>query len=194
MIHQPNRGTYIKKQSLPEQFYHSCLGKFTIAAAALGVLALIAMITIPPDEKISQETMDNVRECILQNDTIQSDQIDNTLSNVMRMFTSVQEEKFDRNLAEALEKYNTLKIYHHTLYSTAYIHNNFKPEGSRVAIGILGMVIPTVNYGDLLLRSTVIRHEKDAPTIQNPQPASKEEENDDDMGEASDLTPFKGKY
>ena len=175
-----------------EQFYHSCLGKLALAAAAVGVLALIAMLTIPSDEKISKETMDNVRECILQNDTIQSDQIDNTLSNVMRMFTSVPEEAFDRDLAKAIEKYNTLKIYHHTLYSTAYIHNNYRPEGSRVAIGILGMVIPTVNYSDLLLRSTVIRHEKDDPIIQSPQPVNKEDE--DDMGEAPDLTPFKGKY
>ena len=92
-----------------EQFYHSCLGKLALAAAAVGVLALIAMLTIPSDEKISKETMDNVRECILQNDTIQSDQIDNTLSNVMRMFTSVPEEAFDRDLAKAIEKYNTLK-------------------------------------------------------------------------------------
>ena len=192
MIHQPDRGTYNKNASMLEQFYHSCLGKLALAAVAVGVLALIAMLTIPSDEKISKETMDNVRECILQNDTIQSDQIDNTLSNVMRMFTSVPEEAFDRNLAKAIEKYNTLKIYHHTLYSTAYIHNNYRPEGSRVAIGILGMVIPTVNYSDLLLRSTVIRHEKDDPIIQSPQPVNKED--DDDMGEAPDLTPFTGKY
>ena len=35
---------------------------------------------------------------------------------------------------------------------TALLHNNFRPEGIRVGVGIFGIVIPTVNFNDFLFR------------------------------------------
>ena len=46
MIHQPDRGTYNKNAGMLEQFYHSCLGKLALAAAAVGVLALIILFSL----------------------------------------------------------------------------------------------------------------------------------------------------
>ena len=44
-----------------------------------------------------------------------------------------------------------MEAHRHLFYSTAYIHNNTHPEGTRVAIGFLGFVFSTVQYTDLLL-------------------------------------------
>ena len=154
---RPNRGTYNKHASVANQFYHSCLGKITLMFAAFGVLALIAMVTRPSDERMESESIDNIKECIAENDSIQGDHIDDAVGNAIHVFTSANDAAIKADVLEAFNKYNQLKVYHHTLYKTAYIHNNFRPQGSRVSIGILGVVIPTVNFEDILLQANRIR-------------------------------------
>jgi hypothetical protein len=44
-----------------------------------------------------------------------------------------------------------LEIFNHSFFRTAYIVNNIHPEGTRVGIGMFGVVYPTVLYKDLLL-------------------------------------------
>ena len=44
-----------------------------------------------------------------------------------------------------------MEIYHHPLYSTAYIFNNMHPEGVRIGVGVYGLVVPTLTFHDLLL-------------------------------------------
>ena len=149
--------------SIASQFYHSCLGKITIMFAALGVLALIAMITRPSDERMESESIDNLKECIADNDSIQGDQIDDAVGNFIHFFTSADDNAIKPDVLEAFNKYNQLKVYHHPLYKTAYVHNNFRPQGSRVGIGIFGIVIPTVNFEDILLQANRMRD--DIPDI-----------------------------
>ena len=44
-----------------------------------------------------------------------------------------------------------MEIYHHPLYSTAYLFNNMHPEGVRIGVGVYGLVVPTLTFHDLLL-------------------------------------------
>ena len=60
---------------------------------------------------------------------------------------------------EDFHKYNRVEIYHHTFFSTSYIISNFNSSGARAAIGVFGMVIPTVNFGDFILRNGPVRKE-----------------------------------
>ncbi|MBR1688078.1 MAG: hypothetical protein IJ710_06030 [Prevotella sp.] len=155
-MYQPDRGTY-KKQSFLQMFYHSCLGKFIILLAFIVLLLVVAHVTVPSEEKMRTEMADDIRECIQENDSIQGDKLDDAVGNFFRIFTTADTTANDRELLDAFYKYNRIEIFRHGLYATARIHNNYRPEGTRVGFGIFGIVIPTVNFNDLLMRVGPLR-------------------------------------
>ena len=145
------------KENYGQMFYHSCLGKIIILIGVLALLAIIAVLTVPSEQKMREEINDDIRQCIQENDSIQSDQLDDALGNIMRIVTEADSTIDDKELMANFNKYNKVEIYRHAMYATAYIHNNFRPEGTRVGIGIFGIVIPTVNFNDFLLRAAPMR-------------------------------------
>ena len=151
-MQQDARNSYRTKQSLPQEFYHSCLGKIAILVVLFFVLFVIAVITVPSDEKMEREMMDNIRECIHDNDSIKGDAIDDAVANFSRVFTEIDSTVNDKEVMEAFHKYNKLEIYRHSFYSTARLRNNLRSgEGIRVGVGIFNIVIPTVKYSDIIL-------------------------------------------
>lgn len=150
-MQQDARNSYRTKQSLPQEFYHSCLGKIAILVVLFFVLFVIAVITVPSDEKMEREMMDNIRECIHDNDSIKGDAIDDAVANFSRVFTEIDSTVNDKEVMEAFHKYNKLEIYRHSFYSTARLRNNLSGEGIRVSVGIFNIVIPTVKYSDIIL-------------------------------------------
>lgn len=155
---QDEKNSYRTKQTFFETFYHSCLGKIIILIAFIGILFLIAAITIPSNEKMETEMLDNIRECIQQNDSIKGDGIDDAVANIARIFTQADTTINDKDAMEAFFKYNKLEIYRHSFYSTARLRNNLSPEGIRVGVGIYNLVIPTVKYSDIILFISTIKN------------------------------------
>ena len=168
MLNDTTKNDYRTKQSLFQEFYHSCFGKIVILIGILLVLFIIAVITIPSNEKMEREMMDNIRECIQENDSIKGDGIDDALSNISRIFTEADTTFNDKEAMEAFEKYNKLEIYRHTFYATARLRNNLNPEGIRVGIGIFNLVIPTVKYSDIILFISTIKNYNTARLIEPP--------------------------
>ena len=157
-MEQDNKNSYRTKQSLPQEFYHSCLGKIIILLVLLFVLFVIAVITVPSDEKMETEMMDNIRECIQQNDSIKGDAIDDAVANFSRIFTEADTTFNDKEVMEAFHKYNKLEIYRHSFYTTARLRNNLSAEGIRVGVGIFNLVIPTIKYSDIILFVSTIKN------------------------------------
>lgn len=157
-MEKDQKNSYRTQQSLFQEFYHSCLGKIVILLVFIGILMLIALITVPSKEKMETEMMDNIRECIQENDSIHGDAIDDAIGNMLRIFSHADTTANDQEAMEAFEKYNKLEIYRHALYSTAHIRNNLNPQGIRVGIGIFNIVIPTVRYSDIILFVTNIKN------------------------------------
>lgn len=149
-MEQFNRNTY-KRQSVAQEFYNSCLGKIIILAVVTVVLLIVAIATVPSDEVMTTEMEDNIRECLQDNDSIRGDAIDAFVDNLSNIFTEADTLRDNQEVMKAYRKYNRLRIYRHTCYSTARIHNNMNPEGIRVGWGFFGIVVPTVVYSDLLL-------------------------------------------
>ncbi len=182
-MEQDNKNSYRTKQSLPQEFYHSCLGKIVILLVLLFVLFIIAVMTRPSDEKMQTEMMDNIRECIQQNDSIKGDAIDDAVANMSRIFTVADTTINDKEAMEAFDKYNKLEIYQHSFYSTARLRNNLSAEGIRVGIGIFNLVIPTVKYSDIILFvSTIKNYNKERLIDPVPQ--------DDYIGENPNVTEY----
>ena len=182
-MEQDNKNSYRTKQSLPQEFYHSCLGKIVILLVLLFVLFIIAVMTRPSDEKMQTEMMDNIRECIQQNDSIKGDAIDDAVANMSRIFTEADTTVNDKEAMEAFDKYNKLEIYRHSFYSTARLRNNLSAEGIRVGIGIFNMVIPTIKYSDIILFvSTIKNYNKERLIDPVPQ--------DDYVGENPNVTEY----
>ena len=150
-MQQTDRGRYKTDESVSGMFYHSCLGKLIIMGCIVGILLFLAHITVPDEETMMSETMDNIYQCIAANDSIQRDWIDDTIGNVGNMFTHADSMP-DQATMRTFEKYNRLEYHRHSFYSTAVIYNNFRPSGTRVGVGLFSMVIPTVNFNDFLLR------------------------------------------
>lgn len=151
IMEQDAKNSYRTKQSVAQEFYHSCLGRIVILIAILLVLFVIAVITVPSEAKMQSEMMDDILECIHDNDSIKGDGIDDTIANFGRIFSEADSTEADKELLEAFNKYNKLEIYRHSFYSTARLRNNLSAEGIRVGVGIFGFVIPTIKYSDIIL-------------------------------------------
>ena len=127
--------------------------------AVILLLLLAAKMTIPSDEQMMYGTLDGVCQCIQKSHGVPGDKSDDIVRNTI---ASVSHEtdtlKKDTILAD-FKKFNRIEIYHHTFFSTAYIISNFNSRGARAAIGLFGMVIPTVNFNDFVLRNGPIRKE-----------------------------------
>lgn len=151
IMEQDAKNSYRTQQSVAQEFYHSCLGRIVILIAILIVLFVVAVITVPSEAKMQSEMMDDILECIHDNDSIKGDGIDDTIANFGRIFSEADSTEADKELLEAFNKYNKLEIYRHSFYSTARLRNNLSAEGIRVGVGIFGFVIPTVKYSDIIL-------------------------------------------
>lgn len=150
-MEQIDRGRYRTKETLSQQFTHSCLGKIIILGAILGLVLFAAYATVPDEDTMMGEMEDNIRQCIEANDSIKNDWIDDTINNVGYIFTEA-DSAVNQEMLDNFNRYNKLEYYRHTFHSTALLHNNFHPEGIRAGIGIFGIVIPTVNFNDFLMR------------------------------------------
>lgn len=151
IMEQDAKNSYRTQQSVAQEFYHSCLGRIVILIAILIVLFVVAVITVPSEAKMQSEMMDDILECIHDNDSIKGDGIDDTIANFGRIFSEADSTEADKELLEAFNKYNKLEIYRHSFYSTARLRNNLSAEGIRVGVGIFGFVIPTIKYSDIIL-------------------------------------------
>jgi hypothetical protein len=181
---QFNRNNY-KKESIFQAFFNSCLGKLVILGIVALILLIIGVMTVPNNEIMMAEMDDNIRQCLQANDSIRGDLIDDIVNNASNMFTIADSSMDDREIIATYYKYNDLRIYPHAFYSVARLHNNIHPEGVRVGLGIFGMVIPTVYYTDLLLRTIVVRRNYNEKLIPDT-PI----DTDDDLGENPNLNPY----
>ena len=188
-MNQSNRGTYKKDDNTAQAFLHSTFGKACIALAVLIVLTIIALFTVPSEKAMMAEMTDNIYQCILDNDSIQGDQLDDAVGNVARVFTNADSTAIYQETMQAYHKLNRLEVYRHSLFATAYIYNNLKPQGQRVGFGLFGTVFPTVAYKDLLLRVGPVHRDYGDGTIR-----STINYGSDYMGENPDLGPYHEKY
>ena len=97
------------------------------------------------------EMTDNVMQCMEANSLEKGDVVDDYVRNLAFIFTTADSTAIPKDVLDAYYKYNRLESYRHTFYSTSYIYNNMHPEGTRIGIGIFGLIIPTVLYQDILL-------------------------------------------
>ena len=102
------------------------------------------------------EMMDNIRQCIERNDSLQTDALDDAIANIGYIFTTA-DSVVNQELMANFKRYNRLEFYDHTLYSSMRVYNNFHIDGIRCGVGIFGIVIPTINFNDLLLRDGPIQ-------------------------------------
>ena len=147
------------KESLASQFLRSCLGKAIILVAVILLFLLSAKLTIPSDEQMKYGTLDGICQCIQKSHGMPGDKSDDIVRNGIATFSHETDSLKKDTILTDFNKFNRIEIYHHTFFSTAYIISNFNSRGERAAIGILGLVIPTVNFNDFVLRNGPVRKE-----------------------------------
>ena len=180
---QQDRGSYRKKDSLATEFRKSCLGRIIITSVILAILTVVAFFTKPSEQTMRDEMIDNIRECIEANDSINTDWIDDAINNVGYIFTT-SDSTVNQDLMNAFNKYNRLEYCDHTLFATMRLYNNYRIEGVCCGYGIFGIVIPTVNFNDFLLRVGTMRKEYNQSIIRQTYG------DDDYMGENPDVGVF----
>lgn len=153
---QTNKGLYSKNETLAHMFMHSCLGRMIMALVVVAIVFVAALFTVPADEKMKVGIMNGISECISANYEEKCDKIDDAVRNFTSVFSSADSIADSKALTD-FNKYNSLEIRRHSFYSTMYVRNNLSPTGIRVGIGFMGMVIPTVTFGDLILNVGPVR-------------------------------------
>lgn len=155
---QTNKSEY-HKETLAAEIKKSCLAKVIMLVAVILLFMLAAKLTIPSDEQMMYGTLDGVCQCIQDSHGVPGDKSDDIVRNgIATVSHETDSAKKDTILAD-FKKFNRVEIYHHTFFSTAYIISNFNSRGARAAVGIFGLVIPTVNFNDFVLRNGPIRKE-----------------------------------
>ncbi|MGM9779080.1 MAG: hypothetical protein ACI3ZD_12240 [Prevotella sp.] len=155
---QTNKSEY-HKETLAAEIKKSCLAKVIMLVAVILLFMLAAKLTIPSDEQMMYGTLDGVCQCIQDSHGVPGDKSDDIVRNgIATISHETDSAKKDTILAD-FKKFNRVEIYHHTFFSTAYIISNFNSRGARAAVGIFGLVIPTVNFNDFILRNGPIRKE-----------------------------------
>ena len=130
------------------QLIHSCAGRLIIVGAVIGIILLIAAFTIPSEETMTKKVNRAIAICLKEN------------KNATMIFDDESNStKVDRVLMNFVNKYNKVKVEKHTFSAEAVIYNAQFPTGKSIAIGLFGMVIPTINNGDLLKDFGVMRKE-----------------------------------
>ena len=175
-MEQFNKDLY-KKETLFQQFYHSCFGKLVILAAILLVLFLVAVFSVPSSARMLAEADDNVQECLQDHDTGKTDDIDEVVNNIGRSFVSADTSFTNKESYRTYLKHNKLDVFKHFGYSTVRLFNNRNPQGVRIALGIFGCVFSTVRYSDLLMDTGAINVEYDKKLIDPQLPEDEEYEN-----------------
>ena len=150
-MYQAENTNFKTNESFTQEFTRSCLGRILIAGVIILVGLLLAYFTAPKESDMNEEMLDNVMQCIEVNDAIKGDAVDDYVHNLTFIFTTADTTVIPKDELETYNKYNRLESYRHTFYSTSYIYNNMHPEGTRVGVGIFGIIIPTVLYEDILL-------------------------------------------
>jgi len=181
-MEQFNRDTY-KKETLFQEFYHSCLGKIIILVVIFLLLFIIGIITLPTTEVMRAEAMDNVHQCLQDNYEKQGDDIDEGFANVVRTFSRTDSTLTNKEVYKAFKRYNALEVYRHTAYGTVYLHNAYHPGGVRIGIGVFGMLISTIKYTDMVLNLGPARGKYNEKLIKDNIP-------DFDLGDNPALKPY----
>ena len=151
MYQDDNNTNYRTNPSFTQEFSRSCLGRIVIAGVILLVAMLVAYFTAPKENDMNLEMTDNVMQCMEANSLEKGDVVDDYVRNLAFIFTTADSTAIPKDVLDAYYKYNRLESYRHTFYSTSYIYNNMHPEGTRIGVGIFGLIIPTVLYQDILL-------------------------------------------
>ena len=183
-MNQINSDTY-KKQNVLHEFFHSCLGRLTILAIIAIILLIVAIITVPGRKIMGALMEDNVRQCIIDNDSIRGDALDTFFDNMSNIFTEADSTQLNQEVYQAYKKYNTIRIYDHTLYRTALLHNGMHPEGIRIGIGLFGIVIPTIDYSDLVITIGPVRGNYNEKLLEGSSTIL-----EDDPGENPNIKPY----
>lgn len=165
-MYQKDRGSYRNKESILSEFRRSCLGRVIMTAGIIGIIAFFAILTCPSEQAMREEMNDNIRQCIEANDSLNTDWIDDAINNIGYIFTMADTSVYSEAM-ENFDSQNTLTYHNHTFFSTMRLYNTFQVEGMRCGFGIFGLVIPTVNFNDFILRTGTMRRDYNQPIIRN---------------------------
>ena len=182
-MYQAENTNFKTNQSFTQEFTRSCLGRIIIAGVILLVAMLVAYFTAPKEDDMNMEMTDNIMQCLEVNTDNKGDVVDDIVHNLAFVFTTADTTMIPKDLLETYYKHNRLESYRHTFFSTTYIHNNMHPEGTRVGVGVFGLIIPTVLYKDILLDVGPIHKGYD-------QKLHQDVVIDDDLGENPNITEF----
>jgi len=183
-MYQAENTNFKTNRSFTQEFTRSCLGRIIIAGVILLVAMLVAYFTAPKEDDMNMEMTDNIMQCLEVNTDNKGDAVDDYVHNLAFVFTTADTTMIPKDLLETYYKHNRLESYRHTFFSTTYIHNNMHPEGTRVGVGVFGLIIPTVLYKDILLDVGPIH--KGYEQKLNQQVIIP----DDDLGENPNITEF----
>ena len=182
-MYQAENTNFKTNRSFTQDFTRSCLGRIIIAGVILLVAMLVAYFTAPKEDDMNMEMTDNIMQCLEVNSENKGDAVDDYVHNLAFVFTTADSTMIPKDILETYYKHNRLESYRHTFFSTTYIHNNMHPEGTRVGVGIFGIIIPTVLYQDILLDVGPVHKGYD-------QKLHQDVVIDDDLGENPNITEF----
>lgn len=162
-MYQTDRGTY-SKGNICSQLGNSCLGRTAITAAIVALILVAAHYTVPSEQQMREKAVNGIALCIISNIEHDQDAADDIVRNMAAVVTRVDSTGRNIEQIKMFNKLNRIAVYPHTFYSTVRIHNYAHAGGVRVAVGLFGIVFPTVSTSDYLLRTDAMQKDyKDVP-------------------------------
>ena len=181
---QPDKKQFAKK-SYVDLFLRSCLGRFIIIGILTAIVLFVAKATVPSKAKMESEMNDDIIQCIQECQAKFADGSDDLVRNTMSVFTHADSIPDDDTM-DTFRKHNRIVYYKHTFYHTAYLFNNVIPDGKRVGVGVFGLVIPSLDFSDFIMRMAPLRKDYNQRIIKNEFSVDGDPEQDPDFGNTYD--------
>lgn len=138
---------------MPQSYYKKkktlIISKKTIILTAIAIILVIAHITVPSKQLMVSSISYYVKSDI----------------NDESPFVSAT----DKDVSKMFYTYNTIDIFKHYFYSTAHIHNRYHTKDKIACIGVLGIVIPIVDWNEYIVKNGPVKRHYYRGGKKNPQ-------------------------
>lgn len=131
--------------------FFSCLGMGLFEFGIPIALFIIALCTVPSEEKQERVIKEDVVTCVKDHTESVAGALGDGIGTLTSLFMSSS--MTDSSIQKSFEAQNTIKVKKYWLWSIGKICNEDNPDGTTVSFGAFGIVIPFVSWDDFKLMS-----------------------------------------
>lgn len=144
----PQEAPSATNEDSDEEGCSGCISHIIGYGILIGIILAIFHFTVPSQERMEKCVIDNAVSTVQDAAGGMTSLISGELGLLVKLIASTDDA--EAGIRSTFLKYNQIEIKEGTFWTNAYLHNvEHDGEGEHVAIGFLGLTIPTIIWDDI---------------------------------------------